>query len=250
MSHDLTKAEKKALRAAAKLAHDRDRSMSREDCDVYYLDCGNFDLPLVVGGAVAAGIISIDEIDVVGRERVVQIAEALRAIQDEEPQKFEEEDRHDPTAPVSVAKIFAEIELLREDNTLYVNRSTGEVRVVDHEYLPDEEEEEEAHGDEPEWMRERRAEGGEVTSSPEWVALLDRFDLDEYDVMKRFANRRAGPAASRDLLDALSGRGAFGRFRDVIYRRGLQQEWESYREEQFSEAIRFELEQNEIPYRK
>jgi hypothetical protein len=59
MFHDLTKSEKRALRAAAQLANDRDRTMSAEDCEAHYLQARNADLPIIVGGAVANGVIAL-----------------------------------------------------------------------------------------------------------------------------------------------------------------------------------------------
>ena len=68
-------------------------------------------------------------------------------------------------------------------------------------------------------------------------------------MMKRFA-RNAMPAASRDLFDALSGRGAFRRFRAVIHERGLKDEWEAFRAGRLADLIRFLLKEKGIPFRK
>ena len=53
-----------------------------------------------------------------------------------------------------------------------------------------------------------------------------------------------------DEGDALSGRGVFRRFRDVIHRRGLKDEWEAFRAKRLADLIRFRLKENGIPFRK
>ena len=108
---------------------------------------------------------------------------------------------------------------------------------------------EEDDEDDPEWLQDAKAEGRELESNPDWCALLNKDDLDDYGMRKRFA-RNAMPAASRDLFDALSGRGAFGRFRAVIHERGLQEEWEAFRAGRIADLIRFRLKEKGIPFRK
>jgi hypothetical protein len=257
MWHDLTKGEKRALRTAAQLAHGRDRTMAREDRDVHYLEARNYDLPLVVGAAVAQGLLTIEEVGEVARERVAHVAGALQAIRESSPipisSEEDEDEGYDAEAPVSVAAIVREIDSLRDETTLYVNRRTGEVRVMDHEYLPDDDIEDDVEDDddpgEPAWLADAKEEGREVVSSPDWIALLDPFDIHEQEIMRRFA-RNARPAASRDLLDALNGRGAYRRFREEIHRRGLQKEWDAFREDRLADRVRFALQEHEIAYRK
>lgn len=251
MANSLTKAQKHALRAAAELAHRRDRTMSREDCEAFYLEAETGSLPIVVGGAVARGIITADDVGEAARQIASDVAETLRHIESQCRETVEEADPHDPDAVVSVEAIVGEIDLLTEESTLYLNEKTGEVRVMHHEYLPDEdfEEMDEEESDDAEWLADAKAEGREVVASPDWIALLDRHDFNEYEWMRRFA-RSARPAASRDLSEAIVGRGAFRRFREVLHARGLVDEWDECRKEQMSEIIRFELKSRNIPFRK
>ena len=138
MFHDLTKGQKHALRAAAAMAHHRDRKMPREDRDVHYLEAENSDLPLVVGGAIVEGILAIEEIGEPARELVADLAARLQAIRDMRPsvvKATDEDEGYDASAPVSVAAIVSEFGLLRHESTLYVNRRTGDVRVVGHKRI-------------------------------------------------------------------------------------------------------------------
>ncbi len=234
MFHDLSKAEKRALRAAAQLAHDRDVSMPGEDRDVHYLQARSADLPIIVGGAVVHGIISIDDVGAAARELIRDVSARLAAVvesyENREQSPIEEPDPYDPNAVVSVAAILGAIDFLTssDEASLYVNTRTGEVRVSLGEGLDDD---------------------ADLDEDEEWLHLVERYDLDEIGIMKRFA-RDASPAANQELYAALSGRGAYRRFRDVIHRRGLQQDWDQFREHRFADHIRFALEGRKIPFRK
>jgi hypothetical protein len=50
MFHDLTKGQKRALRAAAQLAYVRDTTMGEEDRRVHYLEARNPSLPFEEAG--------------------------------------------------------------------------------------------------------------------------------------------------------------------------------------------------------
>lgn len=237
MFDDLTKAEKRALREAARLACDRDASMPGEDRDVHYLQARNANLPLVVAGAVVHEIISIDDVGAVARELIrsltARLAAAIESSENSDRSPIEEPDPYDPNAVVSVTAILEEIDFLTssDEASLFVNTRAGEARVSLGQGL--DEFDDDAGFEEDE----------------EWLWLLNRYDLDEIGMMKRFA-RDASPAASQELYDALGGRGAFRRFREVIQRRGLQQPWAEYREGRIADQIRFALEQRKVPFRK
>ena len=249
MHYDLTKGQKRALREAAALAHRNDREMAREDRDVHYLEVGNDSLPIVVGGAIARGIIRIEDVGEPARELAADFAGRLRAMLQEAPSPARHEDPHDPNAVVSVSAILAEADLVGAEARLYVNKRSGEVRIVEDEFNAEELSEDDEDDDGPEWMQKARAQAREVAAGDDWVALLAPHDLNDRDSMVRFA-RRAGPAASRDLLDALSSRGAYRHFREVIRERRMEKEWEAYRSEQLANHLRWLLERAGIPFRR
>lgn len=245
MLSDLTKGQKRALREAAALAHQRDRSMGLEDRDVYYLEARSADLPLIIGGAINSGLLSLDDVALPARDLVADIAarlsEAGRGRRDAGPST--PEDPYDPAAIVSVARIVDEIDFLAEGTALFLNLETGEVTVQTEAAWLD-------GGQLDEDDEEHAAASGSVRDDPAWMRLLSHHDLDDYEDMKRFAFRAAGPAASRDLSAALHGRGSHRRFREVIHRRGLAREWEAFRAERRAELVRFELQQHGIAFRK
>lgn len=237
--HNLTSAQKWALREAARLAHGRNTSMAREDRDVYYLESDNADLPILIGGAVCDGLITLDEIGEAARELAGEFAARIAAFRGEVEQRAAEprplKDPYDPNAVVSLASIVAEIDMLGNEGTLYVNRETGEV-FARTELMED-------AGFDDETLES-------LEEDPAWVRILSSHDINDFETMRRYTNRVAGPAASKELSEAMRGRGAYRRFRDVIHRRGLQKEWDDYREKRLADSVRFALQQHGIPFRK
>lgn len=250
MHHDLTKEQKRALHDAAELAHNNDREMAREDRDIHYLAARNAELPLVVGGAVARGVIRIGDVGEAARELISSIAGRIGAVLDGlADSAIAADDPFDPSAVVSISAIVSEIDSLHEEATLYLHRHTGEVLIMENEYLPDRDLEVDDEAGVPDSILEIYAAARAIASDPDWLPLLRHHEINNFDIMRRFA-RDARPAASRDLEDALSGRGAYRRFRDVIRHRGLEQEWKAYRLKRLARDVRFRVEAVGIPFRK
>lgn len=145
-----------------------------------------------------------------------------------------EPDPYDPQAVVSLSSLVYEIDMIGNDGTLYMNTKTGEV-LARSEILDD--------GFDDETLEA-------FEDDEAWVAVLSSFDLNDFETMRRYTNRVAGPAASKELSEAMHGHGAYRRFRDVIHRRGLQKEWNEYREMRRADTVRALLQQKGIPLRK
>ena len=54
--------------------------------------------------------------------------------------------------------------------------------------------------------------------------LPDQRDIDDYRTMEEFISTLSGSAAAR-LSSAISGRGAFRRFKDTVHSLGLSDQW-------------------------
>ena len=74
-----------------------------------------------------------------------------------------------------------------------------------------------------------------------WVSLPDKYDIDEWCMMRDFA-RIQRESDAEDLLDAIHGRGAFRLFRSEVERLGLEQDWWSYQDGRYREIAREWLE--------
>src|SRR5437867_9917265 len=120
------------------------------------------------------------------------------------------------------------MEFQSDEITAYLHRPTGRVILVSDEAL---QAAEEGAGAEAGLEELELADAwGILKGGEEYLPLPDRFEIDEYRMMGRFALGVADPAVQAELGDALRGRGAFRRFKDVVVRLGLAEEWYRYRD--------------------
>jgi len=135
-----------------------------------------------------------------------------------------------------------------EGMTAFINRQTGEMATVsddDMSLVEDELEEE----DLPDWQAEMLPKLREIVSGGNWLALPDKFDIHEWEIMRRFADSVADDELSQDLHRAIHGKGAFRMFRAVIEDAGVREAWFAFRQQAVREIARLALEELGIPYR-
>lgn len=78
---------------------------------------------------------------------------------------------------------------------------------------------------------------------PEHALMLpDRYEIHEYKIMEDFADSRSDERVAERLSIALDGRGAFRRFKDELYRLGIEKDWYAFRDEAFERIAREFLE--------
>lgn len=104
------------------------------------------------------------------------------------------------------AREFDELHTLRDDEAVLLEGG------ADPEELPD-------------WPGGGPPKTRDILESPEWIALPSSFDIHEWAIMEDFARSVAEPDLRDELLGAIRGRRAFRRFKDAIYRNGIQEAW-------------------------
>jgi hypothetical protein len=149
--------------------------------------------------------------------------------------------------PVNLQDVVAEMDALSDEHKAYINRKTGELITIS-----DEEarlaEDSESEDDLPDWQAEMMPKVREVLDSPDFIPLPDRFEIDEWTIMRHFAESQSNPEHREDLLSAIRGRGAFRLFKSLLPRLNLREEWFRFRAEALEQiAIDF-LEVNGVPY--
>jgi hypothetical protein len=161
-------------------------------------------------------------------------------------------------ASVSLRAVTDESELLGQGMRSFLNRQTGELysttddllSSVEEAGIEDDEDENEDEDDddlldlEPEEVEKLR----EILGSPDWLELPTRDSHDDYRIMKAFCLERCEGDVQDELLRAISGRGAFRWFRDVIHRHGLTDAWYAFRREELAAEVAGWLEAHEIAY--
>jgi hypothetical protein len=137
-------------------------------------------------------------------------------------------------ARVKLSEILDAIEMQFAESHAFVDRETGGVVMLSDEELKA------ADGgddpaDYPEWQREnlRLAALVNADDGGRFVSLPDRFEVNEWDMMRDFALGVADEDVSAALMDAIHGRGAFRYFKDQVHQRGLAKTWDDFRAAQF-----------------
>jgi hypothetical protein len=136
---------------------------------------------------------------------------------------------------VQLKDILEGMEFQSDEVTAYLHRPAGRVIAVSDEALQPAEEG--AGADEVEELELADARGI-LEAGEDYLALPDRFEIDEYRMMERFAAGVADPAAQAELGDALRGRGAFRRCKDAVRRLELAEEWYAYRDRGYEAVAR------------
>jgi len=149
---------------------------------------------------------------------------------------------------VKLSDILEAMELQSPDHPSYLDRDTGRIvhinDDIDYEARRDKPLEEL-----PEWMHDdvrdaRRIEADEGN----FAVLPDRFEIDEYDMMRDFALSQEDADVSAQLMDAISGRGAFRRFKDAVRRLGIEKAWYEFRDAAYKRVAREWCDANKVPY--
>jgi hypothetical protein len=137
---------------------------------------------------------------------------------------------------------------------VYLNKVTGEIFYIsedDRMMLERLKEEEDDLDDLPEWQRKALPDlrkNQEALDAGHCIALPSKFDIYEWDIMKRFALSVEDDRQSQQLLDALHGRGAFRYFKDTVHRLEIAEKWYSFRDHALEEIAIEWLEAEKVPY--
>lgn len=152
--------------------------------------------------------------------------------------------------PVALSEILGEMQMLSDSISIYYRRSTGEFIPVSDEYLwLAEREEGEDLVDRPEWEQEAIQQTREVIAHlgvQDYVPLPSRHDIHEYSIMESFCHTVEPQKTANDLIRAISGRGAFRRFKDAVHRHSLQEQWYRFKDEAYLEIARDWCKENSI----
>ena len=140
---------------------------------------------------------------------------------------------------------------LPEEWEAFLDPETGEILVMtdeEREALEVEEIEDEEALEMPDWEKESIGKLRELLDSGRALALPDKFDFHEWEVMKRFTTSVENHDESTELFEAIHGTGAFRMFREATTRLGLRERWFEYRDQALREMAKEWLEEHGIEY--
>ena len=149
--------------------------------------------------------------------------------------------------PVPLSEVADGLDSLTYETTAFLSSKSGKLLLFTMEELSAAEEERPLDGL-PEWQREQILEAAEVIYSEDYVALPSKFDLNDYNIMRDFCYSIEDDDAKDQFLYAISGSGAFRRFRDLLHRSDLQDTWYRFRGKALEEIAIEWLEEIGVPY--
>ena len=148
--------------------------------------------------------------------------------------------------PIRLARLVEAMEC-PEDWECLLDPDTGEVITITDEERDYLEEDEAAIGELPEWQRDAVLKARAASESDKLLPLPSKFDVHEWDVMRRFATEQDEPMRS-ELLDAVHGTGAFRLFRITNDRLGLREEWFRFKDSALKEIARDWLRAHDLEF--
>ena len=151
---------------------------------------------------------------------------------------------------VSLRGMVEELQMVSNETRTYLNKVTGEFFTIDTFGLDFiETGEDEDMEESPDWQWEYYRKVREVESSDDYLMLPDSFEIHEYQIMQDFCSTIPDENTSGLFLDMLHGSGAFRRFKDLIYRYGIENEWFAYKDQAYKKIAIAWLEGEGLAYR-
>lgn len=136
---------------------------------------------------------------------------------------------------IKLTEIIDGMESQSDEASSFLNRKTGEVVLIT-DYEMRAAEDEEPIEDFPDWEQDQVRIAREIMAETgDYIELPTKFDIDEYHIMESFSLSLADPKMRDTFCDLIHGSSAFRRFKDALYRHGIEKDWYSYRDEAFKE---------------
>ncbi len=132
---------------------------------------------------------------------------------------------------MNIKEIASELDTLSGESCFYYNKITGEL-----EWFNDDDEN-------PDGL-----ELNEVENNPDYIALPTKFDLDDYGIMKDFMFTQEDEKIRSEMNDALHGNDAFEKFRKVVERHNLLQNWHDFKQADYENEVKNWCEVNELEW--
>jgi muramoyltetrapeptide carboxypeptidase len=148
---------------------------------------------------------------------------------------------------VSLTAVVEQLEIISDGFQTYINTKSGEfVSISDDEMRM-------AERGSPldklaDWEREMVETAIEIMETTDYLTLPNQFEIHEYDIMERFCYTVSDERVSDALLSSIRGRGAFRRFKDILIRYNIRDDWFAYKAKALEEIAIEWLEDNGLSY--
>lgn len=158
--------------------------------------------------------------------------------------------------PVSLQSVVDSLSWHSDESSTYLHKPTGEIVTIDHSLLRRVEEGEvdvEPEADD-EVAQSEVTERDEIDHAvgilrtDEYLAFPSEYEIDEWSMMDEFTRSVVDEPLRTTLEDAIRGRGAFRRFKDVLQANGRVEAWYQFRDAAYQSMAREWLAQHHVAY--
>ena len=98
----------------------------------------------------------------------------------------------------------------------------------------------------PDWQKEEAELAVQIETTDRYLALPDRFDVNEWEIMSEFCHEVKPDNIRALLMRAIRGDHAFRRFKDQIATHDMWDQWNRFRRHAFEQIMRDWCEENGI----
>lgn len=149
---------------------------------------------------------------------------------------------------VKIEDIIDAVDFDSEISQSFLNRKTKQVCMFAYDEIQAAENSEDL-SDSAEWYIEAVARAKHYLENQEdYLPLPEKYDFNEYRVIEKFISTVVVPKQVEMLSHSIRGKGAFRRFRTVLERLGLVEEWYKFKEQKLREFVEFWCQENTIEF--
>jgi Uncharacterised protein family (UPF0158) len=150
--------------------------------------------------------------------------------------------------PVKLQDVIDALEMAADETSYYLDKRTGEIEMITNEIWGAVEDDEPVE-DYPEWQREAILKAKEIWDGEEYFEKLPgKFEINSYEIMERFCQTYPNQRVSERLSDAIRAKGAYRRFKDLVFDLGIQDKWNRFEHFAYEQIAIEWLEDKGIPF--
>lgn len=152
---------------------------------------------------------------------------------------------------VKLDDIIAGMEFQTDEMSSYLNQETGEVSTVMEQEFRYVEEDDDSLISMYGLVEEGIEKARDILMDDEgnkYIALPSKFEIHEWEIMKKFCLSIDDKDVSESLMNAIHGKGAFRYFKDSIRRYGIDDQWYTFRDDAIKKIAIEWCEMNNVEY--
>lgn len=149
---------------------------------------------------------------------------------------------------VKLSDIIEGMEFQSDESSSYLNTRTGEVVLIS-DYDMRAAENNEPIEDFPDWEKDQILVAREIMAETgDYINLPSKYDIDEYRIMEDFCWSLEDIRKGEFLHGLIGGPGTSRRFKDALYKYGIEEDWYKYRSDALKEIAVEWCRENDIEF--